>query len=354
MWQRWRNGLVIGVAISAVLALAGCAQSAADQSAQPAVPEVRVATVGATEAAAEVTGVGTVALRREAQLGFTSAGRIARIAVNEGDRVQRGQLLAALDTTTVRADLARAAAERVRAAAEYQRSETLIAQGWITRLRLDNAKATLEAADAAVAQARFQTNNAAIVAPGPGTVLARLAEPGQVVAAGTPVLNVGDEASGYVLRVPLSDRDAARLTAGAPAQVSLAALDGAVLAGHVIELGGRADKSTGTFIVEILLPDDPRLRSGQIGDVRIAAAGAQVAALRVPAGAVFAARAGVAFVYVVDPARRVVHLRQVSIGETSDDGIRVTGGLARGEIVATSRVDRLKDGAKIQPIGLVR
>ncbi|MGL1558174.1 HlyD family efflux transporter periplasmic adaptor subunit, partial [Vibrio parahaemolyticus] len=92
---------------------------------------------------------------------------------------------------------------------------TLMGQGWITRPRLETAKATLEAADAAVAQARFQTSHATIIAPGPGVVLSRLTEPGQVVAAGTPVLAVGDEASGYVLRVPLSDRDAARLTMGA-------------------------------------------------------------------------------------------------------------------------------------------
>ena len=341
-------------ALVMTLAVAACSKPLADPAAAPDVPDVRVATIGATSAAAEVTGVGSVALRREAQLGFTSAGRIARIAVNEGDRVRRGQLLAALDTTTVRADLARAGAERDRAAAEYKRSEALMAQGWITRLRMDNAKASLEAADAAVAQARFQTNNAVIVAPGPGTVLARLAEPGQVVAAGTPVLNVGDEASGYVLRVPLSDRDAARLTMGAPARVTLAALGGATMTGTVIEIGGRADKTTGTFIAEIRLPDDPRLKSGEIGDAVITATGTPDRQLAVPAEAIFSARAGTGFAYVLDPARQVVHLRQVSIGEATDAGIRVLGGLNPGERVVTTRVDRLKDGMTVRVIGLAK
>ncbi len=344
-----------GVILATAALLASCGKPAtAPKEAPAAPPQVRVAPVGGDMQAAEVSGVGTVALRREASLGFTSAGRILRMTVNEGDRVHRGQLLAALDTTTVAADLARARAERARAAAEYKRSETLMAQGWITRPRLENAKAALESADAQVRAAGFQTANATIVAPGSGTVLARLTEPGQVVAAGTPVLIIGEEASGYVLRVPLSDRDAARLTAGTPATVTLAALGDVPMSGRVVEIGGRADRATGTFAVEIGLPDDKRLRSGQIGNARITAGGAAATVLRVPANAVFAVRAGEGFVYVVDRARKTVALRRIAIAEADDGGIRVTNGLTRGELVATSRVDRLKDGMTIDPIGLPR
>ena len=342
----------IGGSIGLVLALAACREPA--REAPPAPPQVRVAQVGGGALAASVTGVGTVALRREVSLGFTSAGRIARLTVNEGDAVRRGQLLAALDNTVVGAESARAAAEYERAAAEYRRSDTLLKQGWITRPRLESAKAAALAADAQRRAAGFQTSTATIVAPGSGVVLARLAEPGQVVPVGTPVLVIGEQASGYVLRVPLSDRDAARLTVGAPAAVTLAALGGAPIAGRLIELAGRADRATGTFAAEIALPDDARLRSGQIGDARITAQGSGTATIAVPPGAVFAARAGAGFVYVVDRATKRVALRQVTLGDTGDDGIVVTGGLARGEWVAASRVDRLKDGMAIAPIGVPR
>ena len=210
------------------------------------------------------------------------------------------------------------------------------------------------AADAQVRAAGFQRSNATIVAPGPGTVLARLAEPGQVVAAGTPVLVVGEEASGYILRIPLSDRDAARLTLGAPAQITLGALNNDVIVGRVIEIAGRADKATGTFAVEIALPDDKRLRSGQIGDAKIVASGVGATTLAVPPSAVFGPRAGEGLVYVVDLATSRVHLRKVVLGEASDEGIRVVGGIRPGEWVALSRVDRLTDGLKIAPIGPAR
>lgn len=343
-----RAGIVIVMA-----GLAGC--SAAPEAVTPpaAAPEVRFVRVSGDTQAARVEGVGTVALQRETSLGFTSAGRIARLAVNEGDDVRGGQLLAALDATTTSADLASARAERERAAAEYARSSALLEQGWVTKPRVESARAALQAADARVRAAGFQTRNAVIAAPGPGVVLARLAEPGQVVAAGTPVLVLGERASGFVLRVPLADREAARLQSGAPATVRLAAIENA-LDGTVREIAGRADRATGSFAVEIALPADRRLRSGQIGTASIVASGSGSVALAVPPAAVFAPRSGEAFVYVLDGKARQVRLRRVTIADTRDNAIRVTGGLAPGEWVATSRIDRLTDKMAVRPIGLDR
>lgn len=330
--------------------LAACSAAAPERDAPAPPPEVRVAQVGVDSETAAVSGVGTVALRREASLGFTSPGRVSAVTVREGDAVRAGQMLAALDTTAVAADVARIAAERTRAAAEYQRSAGLLDKGWVTRPRVESARAALGAADAQLSAARFQASAARIVAPGPGTVLARLVEPGQVIAAGTPAVIVGDRSSGFILRVPLSDRDAARLSIGAPARVTLAALDDARVTGSVAQIAGRADRATGTFAVEIALPADPRLRSGQIGSAGIVARGVASSDIHVPSAAIFAARAGEAFVWVINPRTRLTTLRKVTIAEAGDDGIRVTGGLARGEWVATSRIDRLKAGMKVAPV----
>lgn len=327
--------------------LAACGQQ--PTAVAPGVPQVRIAQVGGATVPDTIIATGTVAWRRETSFGFTSAGRIATIAVDEGDGVRSGQLLAALDSTTVAAGFSAARAERNRAAAEYVRSAKLLEQGWVTRPRVDNARATLAAAEANVRSAGFQSRNATIVSSGPGVVLARLTDAGQVVAAGTPVLIVGEASGGRVLRLPLADRDAARLRVGAPATVRITAVE-MELTGSVIEIGGKADKSTGTFVVEIGLPDDPRLRAGQIGTVSIVANGLGTPSLLVPPAAIFAPRAGQAFVYVVDPATKRVKLRRVSIGETTDNAIRVTGGLQSGEWVATSRLDRLADGMAIAPL----
>jgi RND family efflux transporter MFP subunit len=331
--------------------LAACSQQAATVT-QAQMPQVRVAQVGAQPGRDSVAATGTIALRRETSLGFTSAGRVASVRVEDGDLVAPGQMLAALDTTTVAADVASALAERERAAAEYDRSTKLLAKGWVTRPRVESARATLAAASARVRATGFQSSNAVIVAPGAGRILSRLAEPGQVVAAGAPVLVLGEMASGYVLRVPLTDRDIARIRVGAPARVDLG--EGTTVAGTVTEIGGRADRATGTFAVEIALPPSDALRSGQIGVAKIVANAPGSDILSVPATAVFAPRAGEGFVYVVDRASRRVALRKVTLGEAGDGALSVTGGVKRGEWVATSRVDRLAAGMKIAPIGTTR
>lgn len=332
-----------------LLLLAACSNGAAPPP-PPAPLAVRVAQVGAGALAETVETAGTVALREETVLAFTSGGRIARILVNEGDRVRRGQLLATLDVTPISAGLEAARAEQVRAQAELKRLEPLMAKGWITRPRYEAALAAAQSADAAVKAQRFALDTARIVASGDGVVLSRPAEPGQIVAEGMPVLIVGKAASGYVLRAPLSDREAVRLTRGAPARVVLEALDGQPLTGSVLELGGRADRATGTFQVEIALAPDPRLRSGLIGRASITANPAATAAPRllVPPLAIFGARAGEGFVYVLDNQNKV-RLRKVRLGQTEDGGVLVLGGLAPGEWVAVAALDRLRDGMTISP-----
>ncbi len=336
-------------------ALAGCS-GGEPAKAPDAVMDVRVAAVGSSAEIGRITAAGTVALRRETSLGFTSAGRVIRISVNEGDRVTRGQLLAALDPTTTASTLASAEAERVRAGREYDRSRELFAKGWVPRPRVDGAEAALRAAEANVRSAGFQAANSRIVAPSSGVVLSRLADPGQVVAAGAPVVIVGEAASGYVLRLAVADADAGSLRVGTPAEVRIGALggaaDGATITGRIIEIAGRADPATGTYLIEVALPADARLRSGQIGTARMISQGNGTTALAVPPQAVFAARAGEGFVYVIVDGK--ARIRRVALAETTDSSIRVLDGLRAGERVAITGIDRLSEGESVRVVAAAR
>jgi len=331
------------------VALAAC--SANDDAAQPreASPvAIRVAEVVPAEAADTFRAAGTVRLRREIDLGFTTPGRIAAIAVEEGDRVRKGQLLAALDTTTVGADLAAAAAERTRAEADLARSRDLFAKGWLTRARLDSAEAAYRAAAAATTSAHFAASTARIVAPADGHILRRSAEVNQVVNAGTPVISFGDNRDGFVLRVPVTDVQAAGILRTESVPVDIAALGPAPIAARIIEVAGRADDRTGTFAVELALPPNPSLRSGQIGHATLAVRGSGgTGTMIVPSSAVFAARAGEAFVYVLDADGERVNPRRIVTGATSDRGVVVLAGLRAGERVAVTGISQLADGSRV-------
>jgi len=338
-------------AIGIALALAGCSNDDPPPAAatrQPA-QAVRVAEVKPVSGTAQLDVAGTVRLKRETPLSFNTPGRIAAILVREGDRVAAGQVLARLDVTALGAAQASAQAEVVRAQAELKRSEDLFRKGWVTAPRVEQARASMAAAQARARAAGFDVSLAVLTAPAGGIVLARPGEPGQIAQPGQTVLTVGELNQGFVLRLPLSDRDAARVRPGQPARVTIPAMGAAPLAGQVSEVGARGADGTGTFRIEVALPADPRLASGQIGNARLTLGSATAdAPLLVPATALFAARADEGFVYVLEPVTRRVRQRLVTLGGIDTAGVTVLAGLQAGERVVTTGINRLRDGQVVE------
>ncbi len=329
------------------LVLASCA--AEEPAAKPQGERPALVAVVAAEPAAGgdvVRATGTVRAKRETVLSFLTAGRIAAVLVEDGDRVTRGQLLARLDPVEVETNAAAARADAQRANADLKRVRELFEKGWAPRSRVDAAEAAASAANARLAQTGFVQRYARIVAPTDGIVLRRHLEAGQMVQAGTPVVTLGEATGGYVLRAPLTDADLGRVKIGQTATVTLQALAGAPLAARVVEIGGRGDERTGTFEVELALPARPELRSGLIGDARITAGGGSGDGVVVPASAVWQARADQGFVYVVDAGGRA-RSRLVGLGAVDDRQVVVTSGLAAGETVVTAGIDRLRDGGPV-------
>lgn len=318
--------------------------------AEPPPAPVRLMLVGARGPGDVRVAAGTVRLRRETPLAFVEAGRIDTLAVREGDRVAAGQLLASLDRSAIDATVAAAAADQARARADLQRQRTLMKQGWVTKARLETAEAVAQAADAQMTGARFQQQFSTIRAPSAGVILQRLAEPGQTLGAGTPVLLLGEFSSGHVLRVGVGAGDIADLQPGQPADIRFR--DGAAPAtrGTVIEVSGRADPATGTFRVEFALPAGAAFRSGMIAEARWAARTRGAGTLTVPASALFAARADEAFVWRLDPPSGRIGARLVKIGATRDRGVDVLSGLAPGDRVVAAGVDRLVEGQRVKPV----
>lgn len=345
-WAGWPLAVLF-----ATLGLSSCSsgpgESVSDTVAVQPVPVVlhRVGPV----ADGTITATGTVRLRRETPLAFLADGRLRSLAVREGDRVKAGQLLGALDPTAIDAAALAAEARARQASAELARQRTLQQQGWVSKARVEAAEAAARAAEADRTAARFTQRYATISAPADGIVLARLAEPGQTLAAGSPVLLLGEFASGFVLRAPMSAGQAAGLSVGTPAKVVFRDAVAPPMAGRVIEVAGRADPRTGTFQVEFALPADPALRSGLIADAILLAAPVS-APLVVPASALFAARADEGFVWRYDEAKQQVVPNLVKLGAVREEGVELLSGLSTGVLIVAAGVDRLVAGQKVKPV----
>ena len=323
-------------------------ENAATKTAADEIFPVEVMTVRQDSLRRTLNAVGTVRYRRETPLGFTTSGKVASVRFNEGDFVKRGALLAALDSTSVGADLSVASAERDRARGELERIRSLYADGWVTKARFEAADATYKSSEARVRQAGFASGTAQLYAPSSGVILSRNVEPGQIVSAGTPALILGQGDEGFIFRAPIIDRDASQLRIGMAADISIESLEGTPITATISEIDGRANEATGAFTVQFQLANRPRLRSGQIGSARIELPSANNGSLQIPASALFGVRTGEGLVYIVGDKNRV-ETRNVAIERVTDQFVIVTGGIKPGDRIVTSGTGKLRAGSRVRP-----
>lgn len=329
-----------------LLSATACRSPAATEpSAAPAAAPVRVASPEPVAEPRRIRAVGRIEATREAGLGFRTGGIVERVDVEIGDAVRAGQRLARLRSTDVDARVSTAREQREQARRDLARAEDLLARQLVARERVDNARTALAVADAVLRDAEFTRRHTELRADADGRVLARLAEPGEVVAAGQPVLRVGATVDGWLVRVALADRDALALEPGIPARVTIAAAGAAGLPARVTRIGGTAAAASGAVEVELALdPGDVRLLSGLIADVVIDAPSEP--ALAVPVAALLHADAGRARVYVLAGDR--AEPRTLRTGRLRDDRIEVLEGLAAGDTVVVEGAAWIDPGSRVR------
>ena len=299
-----------------------------------------------------------VRARVESRLGFRVAGKITRRAVDVGQRVAAGQLLAQLDARdyqlaldAARAQLVAAATQRDLAAADLKRFQGLREQGFISAAEIERRSAQLQAAQAMLDQARAQlgsqgnqTAYTQLLADAPGVVTAVEAEVGQVVAAGTPVVRVAqDGPRDAVFAVP-EDRVAA-VRSGQPVDVRAWA-DGARWQGTVREIAASADPVTRTFTVKVALAGDPPALGATVYVASRADERAAAPVIKLPTSALRRDGDGSA-VWLFDAASGSVRSQPVQLAGSDGNEVVVASGLAPGMQVVVVGVHVLTPGQKV-------
>jgi RND family efflux transporter MFP subunit len=339
-----RSGFVLTLAL-----FGGCTVSNAEQSESVPPVAVRLEDVTVTEVAQPITAAGTLGAKEEVALGFKVGGVVANVAVNAGETVRAGQVLAALELREIDASVQRAQSAADRAEREFARAQRLYADSVVALAQLQDTETARDVARADLDAARFNRRYAVIVAPAAGVVLRRMVEPGELVAPGASVLVLGSRARGTVLRVGLPDRDAVRVRRGNPATVRFEALPNHVFTGEVSEIGAAVDAPTGTVSVEITLSAGDDLFSGLVGTAEIQPATTMSATL-VPVAAVLEADAAQGTVFTLASDGRSVQRRVVRIAYITGDRVVVTAGLDGVQQVITDGAAYLNDGTKVRVI----
>ncbi|WP_247896096.1 efflux RND transporter periplasmic adaptor subunit [Azospirillum brasilense] len=353
--RRWA---LLAMAPSILLAACGSDEEPAAEPIRP----VRVVTVAKHEGSETLSLSGQIQAQDEVSLSFRIDGRMIERLVNVGDPVEAGQVIARLDPEparnalrTAQANLSAAMGQQTLARNDYERQETLLGQGWTTRARYDAAAQALKAAAAQVdaAQAQFDTAQdrlgyTELLADGPGMVIARGAEPGEVVAAGRMIVHLARrDGRDAVFDVPAS---VIRTAPANPVVTVALTSDPAVQAtGRVREVAPQADPVTRTFTVRVGLQDPPdtmRLGSTVNGSIQVGGVGG----FEIPATALTQANRQPA-VWVVDQATGTVALRNIDLERYDLARVIVARGLEADEVVVTAGVQALRPGQKVRMLG---
>ncbi|KAA2284370.1 efflux RND transporter periplasmic adaptor subunit [Arenimonas fontis] len=327
-----------------------------DASVRPAlVVEVRPGGAGVASFAGEVRA------RHEPELSFRIGGKLAKRHAEVGDRVRAGQALAELDAADValqleaaRAALASAEADLALANAELERHRRLYERQLVSQSLLETRQAQFDAAQARVRQARAQAavsgnqaEYAVLRAPADGVITRRLAEAGQVVAAGQPVYVLAEDGEREVA-ISLPEQVAADFAPGRELLVELWSLPGKRFPGLLREVSPAADPQARTFAARVSFePGDAPVELGQ--SARVYASGNGRQTLSVPLSALHRLDERPA-VWVVDKASGAVSLRPVEIGAYGEEAVPVLAGLQAGDWVVAAGVHLLREGQRVMPV----
>ena len=336
------------IVLSVALAAAGCSSESEDPP--PSATRVGVATVESGPAAPPIRTTGVLANKDEFRLSFKVGGVIQRIAVREGEHVRKGQRLAEIEQTEINAQVEQARQSHQKAQRDVERGERLYADKVISLEQLEGLRTQRAIAEAALNAAEFNWSYAAIVAPRDGTVLRRLAEERELVAAGAPVLVLGAQDRGFVVRAGIADREIVQVKLGDAAEIQLDALPGTTLRGKVTEIASGADPASGMFGLEVAVdPTDVTLKSGLVAKLSIVpAAAAGGARAYVPIASIVEGDGHRASVYVLENDR--VRRREVQVAFITNDKVALAGGVNVGDRVVTDGALYLDDGELVVPV----
>ena len=332
---------------------------------------------------------GYVTARLQATVSAKITGKVTEVLIEEGMRVRQGAVLARLDDTEARAALGLAQAQLVAARSQlaevraqleqaerdYVRQQGLydrqlvspqsldaaLAQRDMLRARLANLQEQIKVAQESVAVAQVQLDNTVIRAPFSGVVIAKSAQPGEMISpisagGGFTRTGIGTivDMNSLEIQVDVNESYINRVTPGQPVEATLNAYPDWKIPGEVIAIIPTADRSKATVKVRIAIKTrDPRIvpdmgvRVGFLESKPAGSAPAPVAAgVLVPAEAV-RPEGGDGIVFVVTDGRKVER-RRVTLGPDVAGQRRVVSGLREGERVVLAPPPGLEDGQAVR------
>jgi RND family efflux transporter MFP subunit len=365
--------LALAGGLLSALLLAACSKEAAKPTAAPSLA-VRVVRIQPRplEEALDITGSLVSATAVDVKTRF--AGRLVTLLKQQGDRVQKGELLAGLEETDARLalnqaratlDVAQASFDRAQvgedhARRELDRAQNLLRSGGITdrdfqaaemtardaRAQVKLAGAQVEQARQAVAVAQKRLSDCRIVSPINGEVDRKLYNPGGWVDVNALLYKLVDNQR-LELETYVASSELGPVRSGQKVRFSVAAYAGETFEATITHISAAVDVMNRSEPLRAAVPNPTRkLKAGMFVKGRIIT-GVKPAAMVVPPDAIWHRVGQPSFLYVVEQNR--ARRREVKLGLEQPQAIEVTAGLRAGDLVVAEQSLELAEGVSITP-----
>lgn len=341
----------------AALPLLLFAASCSDDTKASSIPATEVIPVKVLPLAQDAGGAniqlsGQFTTDDEVVLAFKTGGVINSILVKEGDAVKQGQLLATLNLTEINAQVQQAQLGFEKAQRDYLRVTNLYKDSVATLEQFQNSKTALDLARQQLNAAQFNRAYSEIRAPKNGYVLHKMANEGQVVSPGTPVVQTnGAQAGNWILKAGASDKEWNAIEVNDKAMVTLNGDEAQQCEGVVVRKSEAIDPATGTFTIEIKLVgrEHAKVASGVFGKAEIMAKAANNAtgnAWAVPYDAILDGDGSTGYVFVTNNGKTAKKVKVV-IADIAKEQVYITGGLEGAQQLIISGSAYLADNSPI-------
>lgn len=268
---------------------------------------VKTASISAYNVPEVITATGLITTANEARYSFKIGGIVEKIYVNEGQFFRKGQLLATLKLTEIDAQLSQASLAQQKAKRDYTRASNLYKDSVATLEQLQNAQTGVDIASKTIEAIAFNKKYAYIYAEADGFVTKKIANEGEVIAAGYPVFAI-NESSGsndWTLKLGVTDKEWAAINFGQSAEVTIDAFSGRTFDATVFRKSQAADPNSGSFQVELkLVLNGAKPAIGMFAKATLRT-NAQKSYPSIPYDALIEADGNNAFVFVPDGATKV-------------------------------------------------
>ncbi len=289
---------------------------------------------------------GTLGPATDITIGAPIADVIDAMPVKEGQRVQRGEVLAHFRTSAVEPAAAGAAARFRAARSDYGRMQNLLKEGAVAERDVETAEAVMREAEAAYATARKMLDESTVRSPISGTVAQRFVQAGARLGIGDPVMRVVDTRE-LEFEATITATDVSQVRVGSPVVLDVTGYPHAAIEGRVARVNADADPATRQVKIYVAVPNrDGRMvgglfASGQVVLKRVPRA------LAVPLASV-RADSGRAVVWVVAGGKATPRTVTTGLRDDSRDLVEVVSGLTDGEQVISGPITGLKAGQPVQ------